>query len=336
MSNRRKNNTGGQNKKCTLDQVSDLICCICLDDLQVDISSFLRFPCCGKAIHKQCENDVSKSSMPWAQKNQCQHCRATKPRTLEEGIVKYRVWVEKGKAWAQTALANGYEHGYGVKKSLPQAIKYYKLAIKQGEPNAQQQMGVLYDNGKGVAQSDKKAFKLYTLAANQGHTTAQFNLGLSYMNGRGVDASRKMAREWWTKAAEQGLEIAIRYVKLLDKEEGTTTVLNIKPATRVHHSNDSTNNDGTNNSFPTTTAFQQGLETRTSTRLRDEKNVNGDGGFTTPSICCSSCNTPQSERKFKKCSQCLQTRYCSTACQRTHWKEGGHKAQCKILKKTKE
>ena len=34
----------------------------------------------------------------------------------------------------------------------------------------------------------------------------------------------------------------------------------------------------------------------------------------------------------KKCGRC-QTRYCGAACQEQHWKEGGHKVLCKLIKK---
>ena len=47
-------------------------------------------------------------------------------------------------------------------------------------------------------------------------------------------------------------------------------------------------------------------------------------------LLCSTCGTPEpTDHKFSRCSRCLKTRYCNTACQRKHWGEGGHKRECK-------
>merc|ERR1712166_1377258 len=47
-----------------------------------------------------------------------------------------------------------------------------------------------------------------------------------YANGEGIEQSNSKAREWWTKAAAQGVENAIKFLKVLDEQEGvksTTT-----------------------------------------------------------------------------------------------------------------
>jgi len=51
---------------------------------------------------------------------------------------------------------------------------------------------------------------------------------------------------------------------------------------------------------------------------------------------CKQCDAVSSEEEFSACSQCKQARYCSVACQRIHWIEGGHKAICNGLKRDKE
>jgi TPR repeat protein len=54
-------------------------------------------------------------------------------------------------------------------------------------------------------------------------------------------------------------------------------------------------------------------------------------------ISCSSCNTPQpSGNTFQKCKGCRTVQYCNTECQRAHWSPGGHKQECKRLRKKKE
>ena len=198
--------------------------------------------------------------MSRAQKSRCHECRQNVPSSEEEQVKQIRVWVDKGKAWAQTNLAHKYQFGYGVPQSYEEAIEYYNMAVKQGDPNAmyhlaggmyhqglgvaqsfekaselyalaanqghasaQSNLGNACANGNGVAQSYEKAFELYTLAANQGDAKAQYNLGILYVHGQGVAQSNAMARKWLLKAALQEDEGAINNLKRIDEEEGKTT-----------------------------------------------------------------------------------------------------------------
>jgi hypothetical protein len=57
---------------------------------------------------------------------------------------------------------------------------------------------------------------------------------------------------------------------------------------------------------------------------------NGRNGYK-----CDTCNISESDAdkgKFNRCANCKRVRYCSRECQLKHWKHGGHKTQCKILK----
>ena len=49
---------------------------------------------------------------------------------------------------------------------------------------------------------------------------------------------------------------------------------------------------------------------------------------------CAACNITDSGAS-KKCSGCNMRYYCSTACQKEHWKTGGHKHECAELKNTR-
>ena len=234
-------------------------CPVCLEPLQVDTSTYNRLVCCGQGLHEHCLAGIRESTMTNKQKNSCVMCRAEYPRTPKEEVKMTRIWVEKGKAWAQTNLAGKYERGDGVKQSYKKslklyraavkqndstamyalgymynqghvvtqsyekAVKYYSLAVDQGHRGAQYNLGCKYERGEGVQQSDEKACELYKLAAVQGNVNAQYNLGYKYVHGQGVDQSNKIAREWWTKAADQGNETAIQNLKRLDEEEGKTT-----------------------------------------------------------------------------------------------------------------
>ena len=45
---------------------------------------------------------------------------------------------------------------------------------------------------------------------------------------------------------------------------------------------------------------------------------------------CITCNLQQKdcEKKLLRCGDCGEFFYCSKACQKTHWKEGGHRKTC--------
>jgi len=287
-----------------------------MDDLQVDSNSFTRMTCCGKGMHKHCDERVEGSTMSRAQKDRCHECRAEYPETDEGNVKQVRVWVDKGKPWAQSHLANKYQFGQGVPQSYEEAIRYNNMAVKQGDPNAMYQLADMYRQGLGVAQSLEKAAELFTLAANQGHASAQSNLGFAYaigkgvaqsykkaselctlaakqghaeaqfnlgglcIHGQGIAQSNNMARKWWLKAALQEYEGAIKNLKMLDQQEGKT--------------------------IPTLP-------------------------------CCAACGTPKTTRRpLNTCSQCHTTHYCNRECQMKHWKEGGHKRDCKQLQKEHE
>jgi len=199
------------------------LCSICLDYLPKLASNFVRAECCGKGLHKKCYGDIKKSSMSHKLKNQCIMCRTVSPKSDEEQVERVRRWVEKGKAWAQSILAQRYEHGLGVEQSYQRAAELYDLAASQGFAGAQYNLGVMHERGQGVDQSYERAIEYYKAAAKQGQANAQYNLGCLYYNGQGFEQSNETARGWWIKSAEQGDENAINNLQRLDKEEGRTT-----------------------------------------------------------------------------------------------------------------
>ena len=51
---------------------------------------------------------------------------------------------------------------------------------------------------------------------------------------------------------------------------------------------------------------------------------------------CSGCgHARRLQEKFRACSRCNVTRYCSKECQKKHWKEG-HKKECVAKEERKE
>jgi len=198
-------------------------CCVCLEDLPVDATSFVRMTCCGKAIHKHCRDNFFGSGMSQEQKSKCPHCQVKFPSTKEEQFELTRGWADKGKTWAQFQLGYDYRIGQGVKKSYEKSIEYFKKAIQQGDPNAMFMLALMYLLGHGVTKSIEKAIELLTRAANQGHASAQSSLGVMYVLGDVVDQSNELAREWLVKAVVQDHEKALQMLQKLDKDEGRTT-----------------------------------------------------------------------------------------------------------------
>ncbi|MBA3603722.1 MAG: sel1 repeat family protein [Parachlamydiaceae bacterium] len=70
--------------------------------------------------------------------------------------------------FSQSALAEAFENGWGVKKSFEEAFKYYLLAAAQGFSIAQYYIGNCYKWGKGVEQSKEESLKYYNLSTEQG------------------------------------------------------------------------------------------------------------------------------------------------------------------------
>jgi len=248
-----------------------------LEDLPVDHVSVARMTCCGKATHNHCKYNFFGSSLSPEQKGKCPHCQVKLPKSDEEHFERARGWADKGKAWAQSDMANSYVNGRGVRLSYEKAIEYFKKAIQQGDPNAMFQLALMYYQGQGVTKSFGKAIDFFTQAVKQGHASAQYNLGVMFHKGEGVDKSNELAREWWIKAAVQDHDLALHSLQHLDTQEGRTT--------------------------PTI-------------------------------LCCSTCGKPKTPmRPIKPCKLCHTVQYCGRECQVQHWKQGGHRKECKKIRK---
>ena len=72
--------------------------------------------------------------------------------------------------------------------------------------------------------------------------------------------------------------------------------------------------------------------------INNLKRLDEEEGKTTPTLpCCAACGTPKATRRpLNICTRCRTVRYCNRDCQMTHWKEGGHKRDCKRLQKEYE
>jgi TPR repeat protein len=154
------------------------------------------------------------------------------------------------------------------------------------------------------------------MAAEQGHLRAQYNLGVMYKNGHGVEQSYEKAAEYYTMAVEQG-HAGAQYNLGCMYNDGRGVEQSHEKAVEFY-----------------TMAAEQGQEDAIKLLKTSEKI---ERTTTTSSSHCSACGKPKSKnQKLRKCSGCYAVKYCSTECQKKHWKIGGHKKECKELKKQQQ
>ena len=129
----------------------DLTCPICLEDLPKDDMKFDRLWCCGKGMHRECTLQVLETNLNKSGGDnfgKCCLCRADvlEPTDGPRLLARLRVWVDKGKAWAEHNMGKIYEDGYpsmGVERSLPDAKAMYERAIKKGHAGSAANLGNL-------------------------------------------------------------------------------------------------------------------------------------------------------------------------------------------------
>ena len=208
-----------------------------------------------------------------------------------------------------------------------EAVERLREWVDKSEAWAQSMMAVWYrDSQYGLDQSYVMAAMLFEKAVAQGDPDAMYDLAFLYRDGQGVIQSFEKSVELFTMAAEQGyvsamLNLGVLYIQ----------------GQGVAQSNDLAREWWTK-------AANEGNELA----IENLKILNEDEGRSTsmtptttasspPSVCCSSCDKPQpSGQTFRKCMGCRTVQYCNKECQRAHWSPGGHKQECKRLRKKKE
>ncbi|MBS0543495.1 MAG: sel1 repeat family protein [Proteobacteria bacterium] len=110
---------------------------------------------------------------------------------------------------AQYVLAQLYDHGNGVPRSLTTAEEWYRRAAEQGHVEAQIALATMYFVGTPVAAPDyEKAARWYLAAARAGEPGAQFLVADMYDKGYGLPHDKRLAAHWYRVAARQGDPIA--------------------------------------------------------------------------------------------------------------------------------
>ena len=110
-------------------------------------------------------------------------------------------------------LAEIYEQGKGLPRSIPKAMECYQEAAAQGHLKAPYQLALCYLSGE---RKSKGVFWLEKAAAQE-HLEAQFRLGTCYLDGIGVNENEEAGIEWLSRAGERGhLRAAFRLAQLYE------------------------------------------------------------------------------------------------------------------------
>jgi TPR repeat protein len=183
----------------------------------------------------------------------------------------------------------------------------------KGKAWAQADLGNNYRFGVGVRQSYEQAIEYYTLAVKNGDPNAMYRLARMYELGQGVTKSIEKAIEFYTQAANQG---------------HATAQANLGAAY--------CNGNGVDQSYELAREWWiKAAVQDNETALQNLQGLDKHEGRTTPTIlCCSTCGKPKTPlRPLHPCKLCHTVQYCGRECQINHWKKGGHRNECKKLRK---
>ena len=155
-------------------------CAICLENLPRNATKLVRYMCCGKGLHKFCGIDLTTSNLTNDQKYNCPFCRSQNQMGgTAKGIQRLTHWIQKGKPWAMTMMAQWYISGLGVKQSFDKARVLYETAAHLGDANAMTNLANMYNAGLGgVVKDDVQEKRWLMKAASVGDFHAISNLRL--------------------------------------------------------------------------------------------------------------------------------------------------------------
>jgi hypothetical protein len=228
------------------------------------------------------------------------------------------IWFKKaaalGKPQAEHELGEIHNFGKGVKRSPPEAARWYQKAADSGFALSQYALGNMLNRGDGIPKNMTEGARLLTLAAEQGVDEAQCALAYCYENGEGLEPSLDKSLYWNKKAAGQGNATAMAnyggnlLCAAAAEYQGSVEVVGHSPVPEVL--------------YWARKSVAAGYMEAKSLVDQLETAIGND---------CSNCKTAHNYKRraveLQQCSRCKAAMYCSTQCQKTHWK-AGHKMDC--------
>ena len=322
-------------KESNLEEVSEEeeVCPLCLEALTPAASDFMssknvRFACCGKSICSRCQSEAE------GRVSCCPLCRET-ITTDEENIAWIQRHAAKGRAWACSNLAVRYRDGDGVEKDDEKAFFIFEEAAHQGYVPACHELGACYYLGRGVERNYALALEWYGRGVKAGFALSQYHLARAYFDGLGVEKNIAEGVRLFRLSADQGffeaqhiladcywegigpikqnLETAITWYLKAAKQQSPRALHSLCVSLNRLH----------NHTLPPPAAvyclrkaasfkFAPSLQELPSIeRLIDHR--------------CANCQVTKPKRR---CARCRAVKYCSAACQKSHWRNGGHGRLC--------
>jgi TPR repeat protein len=128
-----------------------------------------------------------------------------------DGEEKYHdalFWFErsaaKGNHHATADIGYLYQHGLGVRASMPMAARWYEAGAAAKDAVAIQRLALLLFNGYGVPKDQTRALGLINAAYTLGDSDAAFGLAQLYQYGApGYSPQPQSARVWYQNAANE-------------------------------------------------------------------------------------------------------------------------------------
>ena len=333
----------GDGKRCQEDDLDS--CPVCLESLIPESLDFhfnksVRMTCCGKRLCSSCHSSANRLG------HLCPLCRQRLPSGDEENQKNERKHAVQGRAWACHNMGVRYAHGVGVKKNhriayewyrragdtgyvpslhavaqcyrfgtgvsqhFPKAWDWYAKALKSGYALSQNSCAVMYYEGVGAKKNLTEALRLFHLAAEQGYTMAQERLARCYEEGHGVDKSLSKAIHWRLEAAKQNHadsqhNLSANLSKLHTKY--------LPPPAAVYWLRKAAQTLKESQQTLTKVEFQ--IDLRCANCGYVDNSTMGLG-------------KNKKKKTLRRCSKCKALSYCSTTCQREHWKKRGHNRLC--------
>lgn len=112
--------------------------------------------------------------------------------------------VGKGDALCIWKIADFYERGEGVEKSLESAFHYYLLAAEKGDTRAYSKIAIMYEEGKGIEKCMEKSFNYYVMDMKTNDSKSSYDSCLKvagmFSRGEGVEKCAYKAYCAWFKS----------------------------------------------------------------------------------------------------------------------------------------